>query len=110
MLTVKGKRIKLTRGDTAKISFQIVDENGDEWVPVAGDEMRFAMKQEYTDADPVLEKDVDLETMTLTIDPADTAGLPMPYAYVYDIQVSLASGEVYTPVSNGTLELLEEVD
>ena len=110
MLTIKGKRIRLTRGDTAKISFELFDEDGNEYVPQAGDEMRFAMKKYYTDDEPVVEIDIDMETMTLTIEPSDTDGLDMPFTYVYDIQVTLADGTVDTVVPNGTLELLEEVD
>lgn len=110
MLTVKGKRITLTKGDTAVIDVPLFDANGNPYEAQEGDEMRFAMKKLYTDALPILTKEIDMDDYVLTILPEDTQSLDAPCSYVFDIQVSLASGTIDTVIPNGTLYLTEEVD
>ena len=110
MLTVKGKRITLTKGDTAVIDVPLFDASGNPYVPEEGDEMRFAMKKLYTDAEPILTVPIDMEDYVLTILPEDTQSLVAPCSYVFDIQVSLADGTIDTVIPNGTLYLTEEVD
>ena len=110
MLTVKGKRITLTKGDTAVIDVPLFDASGNPYVLEEGDEMRFAMKKLYTDAEPILTVPIDMEDYVLTILPEDTQSLVAPCSYVFDIQVSLADGTIDTVIPNGTLYLTEEVD
>lgn len=110
MVTVRGKRIVMTKGDSAQIEIGLRDGDGSAYEPQTGDTMRFAMKKLYTDAQPLITKQIDMESMTLYLDPIDTSALDAPCQYVYDIQVTLANGTVDTVIPNGALELLEEVD
>lgn len=103
------KKISLTRGDTAKIqvSIEIDDEI---YTPQDGDVVRFAMKRNFKDQEPVLIiKDIPTDTMVLHIEPSDTKPLAYKKVYVYDIQITFANGDVRTFIS-GELELLPEVE
>ena len=109
MVTIKGKNIQMTKGDSASIEFTLYDGD-DIYIAESGDSMRFAMKQFYSDSSPLLIKNIDMSTMTLVINPEDTENLDAPCSYVYDVQVTFANGTIDTVVPNGTLRLLEEVD
>lgn len=109
MVTINGKRIVMTKGDSATIEFVLYDGN-EIYEPSEGDTMRFAMKRFYSDATPLISKQIDMETMTLQLEPQDTANLDARCSYVYDVQVTFSDGTVDTVVPNGTLRLLEEVD
>lgn len=106
---ISGTNITLTRGDSFAAAISITSPNGDIYKPVEGDFIRFAMKSSYNDDEPcVIVKEIPLETMQLTILPDDTK--PLSYgSYVYDIQITKASGEVDTFIK-GKLKLTEEVD
>ena len=108
MVTINGKRIVMTKGDSATIEFVLYDGNGI-YEPSEGDTMRFAMKQFYSDTTPLISKQIDMETMTLQLEPSDTASLDAQCQYVYDVEVTLSDGTVDTVVPNGTLWLREEV-
>ena len=54
-------------------------------------------------------KDIPIDTMKLILDSADTKMLPFG-KYVYDIQLTKATGEVDTFITKGTMKLTEEVD
>lgn len=100
--------IYLTRGDTFSANIAIYDADGKAYVPDVGDTITFAMKANYSDEDPAVEVDIDPDTMLLVIESGDTAGLPMGVAYVYDIQLTSAGGDVYTFIK-GRFFLGEEV-
>lgn len=100
--------IYLTRGDTFDCIVTIYDADGEEYTPTAQDSVTFAMKLNYTDATPVVTKEVDISQMLLTIESGDTADLAMGLSYVYDIQLRTEAGEVYTFIK-GRFFLGEEV-
>lgn len=115
MVTIEGTKITMTRGDTLSTTVTM-RLNEEEYVPQAGDKVRFAMKHPtmtsdkgaYTDAEPLLVKDIPTDTMILKLDPEDTK--PFPFAsYVYDIQITYANGDVDTFIS-GTIIFKPEVD
>ncbi|MCB5918319.1 hypothetical protein LJB56_15215 [Lachnospiraceae bacterium 210521-DFI.3.101] len=107
--SVSGTTITLTRGDTFMAQISIADKDGTQYVPVEGDSIRFAMKQKYTDLDPLLVKDIPTDTLQLIIDPEDTKSLAFGN-YVYDIQLTKASGEVDTFITTSKIKITEEVD
>lgn len=107
--SVSGTTIKLTRGDTFMALISITNQNGDPYVPVEGDSIRFAMKQTYDQAEPLLVKYVPIDTMKLVIEPDDTKGLAFG-KYIYDIQLTKATGEVDTFITEATIKITEEVD
>lgn len=108
--SVKKSVITMTRGDTLKVQINLTDSEGNPYEAQEGDSIRFAVKKSYLDPDyeTLIEKEIPLDTMILTLDPEDTK----KYAfgeYVYDIQLTNSSGEVDTFLPNGTLILTEEV-
>ena len=105
---IKDTTIYLTRGDTFMAQVNINKPNNEPYEPMEGDSIRFAMKQTYDDVNPLLVKDVPIDTMKLRLDPNDTKLLPFG-TYVYDIQLTKATGEVDTFISKGKLKLTEEV-
>lgn len=104
-----GTTITLTRGDTFEALVSATKRDGTQYVPVAGDTIRFAMKENYDDPRPLLVKDIPIDTMMLTLEPQDTADLNFG-KYVYDIQLTKANGKVDTFISKAILKLSEEVD
>lgn len=106
--SISGTTITLTRGDTFKARISITDQDGNEYVPVNGDSIRFAMKTDYGDKSPLLIKQVPIDTLFLLIEPEDTKKLAFG-KYVYDIELTRATGEVDTFITKATLKLTEEV-
>lgn len=98
--SVSGTMITLTRGDTFSALITITDLNGDR--------IRFAMKNDYNDETPLLIKEIPIDTMILTLNPEDTKHLPFG-KYVYDIELTKATGEVDTFITKAILKLTEEV-
>lgn len=107
MFSVNGTTITLTRGDTFKANIDI-SLGGDAYTPEAGDEIRFAMKQSYSDDEPAILVNIPVDTMKLVINSEDTKNLEYG-TYVYDIQLTYANGDVDTFIK-GKLKLTEEVD
>lgn len=105
--SVKGTTIVLTRGDTFVANIGIKNANGTPYIPQQGDTVRFAMKKDYSDASPILEKDIPIETMQLSLEPGDTKSLSFR-SYVYDIQLTTKDGVVCTFIK-GNINITEEV-
>lgn len=106
--SVSGTTITLTRGDTFMANISINKQDDTPYTPVEGDSVRFAMKSSYEDAEPVLVKNIPIDTMRLIFEPDDTKELPFGQ-YVYDVQLTKASGEVDTFITKAKLKLTEEV-
>ena len=108
MQSVDGKKITLTKGDTLKVAVEIIDATGQPYLPQPGDVVRFAMKQDYSDSAPLVEKTIPNDTQLLTLASDDTHSLEAG-RYVYDIQITYANGDVDTFIDRGTITLTEEV-
>ena len=108
MVAIKGNTIKMTRGDTLIAEVTIKESDGTTYEPAAGDSVRFAAKRQYCDSTPAILKDVNMSTMLLELDPEDTAELEFG-RYVWDMELTYASGAVDTFITEGKLELLPEV-
>ncbi len=74
--SVSGTMITLTRGDTFSALITITDLNDNQYIPMNGDRIRFAMKNDYNDETPLLIKEIPIDTMILTLNPEDTKHLP----------------------------------
>lgn len=107
--SIKGTIINLTRGDTFMADIKIFQQNGDQYVPVEGDTIRFALKKTVNNSEVLIEKDIPISTMMLILDPEDTKKLEFG-KYVYDVQLTKASGEVDTFITKSVFILDEEVD
>lgn len=103
---LKDNAIYLTRGDTFQTQVTI-KQNGEDYIPEQGDVIRFAAKRDelnhnntqYLDKEPLIVKEIPIDTMILRLDPEDTAGLDFD-TYAYDIEITMASGRVDTFISD----------
>jgi hypothetical protein len=109
MQKLAGKTIKLTRGDTMRIKLDLHMQNGDEYIPSERDEIRFAVKKSYYDAEPLLLIPIPNDSLILTINPEDTKPLDFG-TYVYDIQITFADGSVDTFIDRAKFIVTEEVE
>lgn len=113
--TIKGTSITLTRGDTLRVKINITLD-GEEYTPVNGDTIRFAVKHpvlnskqtEYKDTTPLILKDIPYDTLILELEPSDTKSLGFG-TYVYDIQITFADGSVDTFITQAVFKLTPEV-
>ena len=87
--------ISLTRGDTGIFTIELVDETGEPYTPGPGDSLRFAMDKKYGVSDPIIEKNIPIDTLTLQIDPEDTKDLDFG-TYVYDLELTDSLARVST--------------
>ena len=104
MVSISGTTIKLTRGDTAAIALRL-RADGEQFELEDGDRAVFSVKRGYDDAEYVLQADASGGIVELSH--ADTQGLASG-SYVWDVQVTLADGQVAT-VGPGRLKLLPDV-
>jgi len=105
--SIEGNRISLTRGDSLILNI-VITKNGERYQPVTGDTVRFALKQQIPDDEPLILKNADITTMTLTLDPEDTKELPFG-TYYYDIELTTVDGYVDTFIGPAVFRLTEEV-
>lgn len=94
MFEIKDNIIKLTKGDSAVIRVEIVFENGDPYVMGTGDVLRFTVRKKPT-SDILLQ--VESSTNIINIPHSQTQNLE-PGSCCYDIELTTASGEVFTVV------------
>ena len=115
MYTINKTTITLTRGDTFFAEVQIKRDN-EPYTPEVGDRVRFALKHsrlnpdgtDYRETDPLILKEIPIDTMILRLDPEDTK--PLGFGrYVYDIEITFANGIVDTFIDNARFELTPEV-
>lgn len=114
MYKIKGTDIYLTRGDTLIVQLNIL-KDGEVYVPVSTDVIRFALKRsilradkaEYLDEESLVEKVIPTDTLILRVESEDTKNLPFG-TYDYDIQITMGDNIVDTFLA-GKLYLEKEV-
>lgn len=87
--------IEITRGDTGKIAFGAKDNEGNDYVPVAGDKLKFSVAKDFGKeplfyVEHTMENDV-ISFWTVTIEPSHTKSLKFD-DYVFDVQLTTSSG------------------
>lgn len=108
MLYIDDKTIKLTRGDTARLTVPIVNlANNGEYTMESGDILYFTVKKTAKDTDFLFQKSVT-GSNSIHIRPEDTANLSFG-KYKYDVQLTTATGDVYTVIEPSTFEVMEEI-
>ena len=102
MYRLENNTIYLTRGDTLQIQLAIMQDDA-VYTPVEGDSIRFALKRSrlnqdktrYLDKEPLVLKNIPIDTLILQLDSKDTA--PLNFGkYDYDIEITMANGRVDT--------------
>ena len=108
MLYIDDKTIKLTRGDTARLTVPIINlANNGEYTMKSGDILYFTVKKTAKDSDFLFQKSVT-GSNSIHIKPEDTADLSFG-KYKYDVQLTTATGDVYTVIEPSTFEVMEEI-
>lgn len=111
MFKVKKNTITITQGDTLVTTVEIEQENGEPYVPDPEDRIRFALKSDYSDAQPLIIKQIDNDTLELRLEATETKTLQArEKPYVYDIQMTYANGDVDTFIDRAKFYVTEEVD
>ena len=107
----------MTRGDSLSVGIELTYQDGTSYTPEAGDTIRFALKssamtvgnKEFRDKEPLIVKSIPTDTLMLELEPNDTKDLPFGN-YVYDVELTYASGFVDTFISEGVFILAPDVD
>lgn len=108
MLYIDDKIIKLTRGDTARLTVPIINlANNGEYTMESGDILYFTVKKTAKDSDFLFQKSVT-GSNSIHIRPEDTADLSFG-KYKYDVQLTTATGDVYTVIEPSAFEVMEEI-
>lgn len=102
MFKIRSSTIEITQGDTGRFAVPLFDENGQAYQPLAGDVLRFTVKANLADKEPLVQKVADSfsegEAAQFVLHPADTAALA-PGKYIYDVELTQAGGDVSTVVT-----------
>ena len=95
MLYIDEKQnITLTRGDTGIFNISLQNQKGKPYIPQEGDSLRFALSEDFG-KEPVVVKNIPIDTCTLELEPNDTKDLKFK-KYRYDVQFTSAIGRVST--------------
>ena len=103
------KTIRLTRGDTAYLTVALsTNQSSSHYTMDENDVLTFSIKRKpKTDIDCLVQKVVKGFNI-FHIEPEDTKNLAFG-KYKYDVQLTTASGDVYTVIEPTTFEVMEEV-
>lgn len=111
MFSITQTAIGLTRGDTAFLDVAITNQvDGSPYEMASGDKLVLTIRtarKGTSGSQQILVKTLT-GSGTFEFLPADTANTDYG-AYVYDIQLTTAAGEVYTVIPESTFEILSEV-
>ena len=104
---INGTSISLTRGDSLILGVNVY-ANNERYVPIEGDTIRFALKQNVNSDNCLILKNIDISTMTLTLEPADTKNLAFGN-YIYDVELTTVDGYVDTFIGPASFIITQEV-
>ena len=101
--------IRLTRGDTAYLEVNITNADSEtgEYEISSDDSLALSIKKKVKDSEYLLNK-VITGSSVFHIKPEDTSDIPFG-KYLYDVQLTTGSGDVYTIIEPTTFEILPEV-
>ena len=108
MVKIRNNKISITRGDTLETKVSIEMDNGEDYIPSEEDQIRFALKQDYDDEEPLIVKVIPYDTLILRLEAAETKELEVG-RYVYDIELTTPDGFVDTFIDKQSLTITEEV-
>lgn len=108
MVKIRNNKISITRGDTLETKVSIMMRNGEDYIPSEEDQIRFALKQDYDDEEPLIVKVIPYDTLILRLEAAETKELEVG-RYVYDVELTTPDGFVDTFIDKQSLTITEEV-
>lgn len=104
----KDGTIRLTRGDTARLTVTINNDfDGEPYELTETDVLKLTIKRSVRDSTPAVQK-VITGSNKFYIIPDDTKDLVFG-KYLYDVELTTAGGDVYTVIEPTTFEILKEV-
>ena len=104
---IQGNVIRLTRGDSLRVTVGIT-QDGETYTPSEGDSIRFALKKDFNDLNPLVIRNIPIDTLQLILIPEDTK--PLDFGkYWYDIELTKADGTVDTFIGPEKFYITEEV-
>lgn len=107
MFMVSGNDIQLTRGDTARLNVEITNTlNNNIYQLNEDDELILTVKKNTTRKESLIQK--KSVSGGFYFAPEDTAELSYG-KYVYDVQLTTHSGDVYTVIEPSIFEVMPEV-
>lgn len=106
MFKIRNNKIYITRGDSAVLSLDITDADGNSYTPAGNDSLLFTVKVDTATSSHLIQKSITGGKVTL--DPVDTESLPYG-DYVYDVQLRMADGYVDTIIPPSLFRVEEEV-
>ena len=106
MLNIDGTNIELTRGDTARIQVDIID-NDEPYEIKVSDTILMTIKKKACQEKVYLQKKANINGV-FTIYPEDTKNMFFG-EYEYDIQLEMNPLEVYTIIPVSKFTILKEI-
>ena len=106
MFKIENNTIHLTRGDSATLTIDIINAQGEPYEAQEGDVFVFTVKKNTHTKEFLFQK--QFFNSSIEILPKDTANLAYGQ-YVYDVQFTNAMGEVDTIVTPSTFSIEAEV-
>ncbi len=107
MLYINGNTIRMTRGDTAYLTVPITINDNEDYTMGPEDTLTISLKKTIASTKYSLQKTA-IGSNVLHIAPEDTSELAFG-KYVYDIQLNMANGDVYTLIDVDEFEIMAEV-
>lgn len=110
MVNITDNTITITRGDTLETKLKIKTMTGADYEPSEGDVIRFALKANYGDDRPIINKVIPNDTLILRLEAAETKQLECRRRpYVYDVELRTPEDTVVDTFLSGELFIKEEV-
>lgn len=110
MLYIKGTDIHLTRADTAVIDVEITNSDGTPYEVQEGDRVVFRLRKDSRTSPIICEKDVNMQTMALTLNPEDTESCENGKDYRYEFELITTSGVHCTFIENALFHIGVELE
>lgn len=100
--------IRITRGDSLTIGVTLTDDEGFNYKPVAGDKGYFRVKKSALAEDVLIEKEIDLDNVTINLVESDTKNLAFGN-YRYEVEIITVDNNHYTVIKNALFIIEEEL-
>lgn len=111
MIRISGSTILITRGDTAYISINVNDQDGNPYELQDGDKIEIHVRPRVSDrTELAFEGTVEYENDEVIwhIKPEDTDELEID-TYFYDVQLTTSNSDVFTIIPAAKFKILDEV-